>query len=139
MTRICGDESGHFMQPIRIAVGDLSIDGELNDTECARALARVLPLTAEFRVWGDELHFDVPLEDELVVRPDKSVSVGDLGFWAEGRTLCIFFGPTPMSAGEEPVSAVPVTVVGRLQRVEELRTRKGAGEITMLARNGREG
>ncbi len=124
------------MQPIRIAVGDLSIDGELNDTKCARALARVLPLTAEFRVWGDELHFDVPLEDELLVRPDKSVSVGDLGFWAEGRTLCIFFGPTPMSAGEEPVSAVPVTVVGRLQGVEELRARKDKGEITMLARNG---
>lgn len=129
------------MQPIRIAVGDLSIDGELNDTECARALVRVLPLTAAFRVWGDELHFDVPLEDELVVRPDKSVSVGDLGFWAEGQTLCIFFGPTPMSAGEEPVSAVPVTVVGSLQRVEELRTCKDKGEITMLAcdGNGREG
>ncbi len=124
------------MQPIRIAVGDLSIDGELNDTKCARALARVLPLTAEFRVWGDELHFDVPLEDELLVRPDKSVSVGDLGFWAEGRTLCIFFGPTPMSAGEEPVSAVPVTVVGRLQGVEELRTHKDKGEITMLAHSG---
>ena len=127
------------MQLIRIAVGDLSIDGELNDTECARALARVLPLTTKFRVWGDELHFDVPLEDELAVRPDASVSVGDLGFWAEGRTLCIFFGPTPMSAGEQPVSAVPVTVVGRLQRVEELRSRKKTGEITMLARNGRAG
>ena len=124
------------MQPIRIAIGDLNIDGELNDTKCARALARVLPLTAEFRVWGDELHFDVPLEDELLVRPDKSVSVGDLGFWAEGRTLCIFFGPTPMSAGEEPVSAVPVTVVGRLQGVEELRTHKDKGEITMLAHSG---
>jgi hypothetical protein len=127
------------MQPIRIAVGDLSIDGELNDTESARALARVLPLTAEFRIWGDELHFDVPLDEEPTARPAMSVSVGDLGLWAEGRTLCIFFGPTPMSAGEEPVSAVPVTVVGRVQRVEELRTRKEAGEITMLAHNGRDG
>ncbi len=124
------------MQAIRIAVGDLSIDGELNDTKCARALARVLPLTAEFHVWGDELHFDVPLENELAPRPDKSVAVGDLGFWAEGRTLCIFFGPTPMSAGEQPVSAVPVTVVGRLHGVEELRTHKDKGEITMLAYNG---
>jgi hypothetical protein len=44
-----------------------------------------------------------------------------------------------MSAGEEPVSAVPVTVVGRLQGVEELRTRKTTGEITLLARNGGEG
>lgn len=124
------------MQLIRIAVGDLSIDGELNDTKCARALARVLPLTAEFHVWGDELHFDVPLENEPAPRPEKSVAVGDLGFWAEGRTLCIFFGPTPMSAGEQPVSAVPVTVVGRLHGVEELRTHKDKGEITMLAYNG---
>ncbi len=124
------------MQPIRIAVGDLSIDGELNDTKCARALARVLPLTAEFQVWGDELHFAVPLEDEPAPRRGNSVSVGDLGFWAEGSTLCIFVGPTPMSVGEQPVSAVPVTVVGRLERVDELRTRKDKGEITMLACKG---
>ena len=127
------------MQPIQIAVGDLSIDGELNDTKCARALARLLPLTAEFHVWGDELHFDVALEEESPARPDSSVSVGDLGFWAEGGTLCIFFGPTPMSVGEDPISAVPVTVIGRLQRVEELRSGKEAGKITLQARNGREG
>ena len=58
------------MQPIQIAVGDLSIDGELNDTKCARALARLLPLTAEFHVWGDELHFDVALEEVPPARPD---------------------------------------------------------------------
>lgn len=126
------------MLPIRIEVGDLNLDGELNDTECARALARVLPLTAQFRVWGDELHFDVALEDDPRPCPGKPVSVGDLGFWHQGNTLCIFFGPTPMSPAEDPVSAVPVTIVGRVGNFEELRSGKEAGEITVHARNGQE-
>lgn len=127
------------MLPIRIAVGALEVDGELNDTECALALARALPLTAEFRVWGDELHLDVALDDVPAGRPNASVAVGDMGLAVEQSTLCIFFGPTPLSSAEEPVSAVPVIVVGRLEGVEALRDGKGAGTITIRARNGREG
>ena len=119
------------MQPIRIAVGSVNLEVELYDSECARAVAQVLPLTVEFRVWGDELHFDVPVEGARRARPDARVSVGDLALWAEGGTLCIFFGPTPMSGAEDPVSAVPVTVVGRVERAEELRAAKESGEITV--------
>lgn len=119
------------MPPIRIAVGSLNLEGELYDTECARAVARALPLTVEFRVWGDELHFDVPVHADLRSRPDARVKVGDLGLWAEGSALCIFFGPTPMSAAEDPVSAVPVTVVGRVESAEQLRAAKEGGEITV--------
>ena len=124
------------MLSIKIAVGDLSLDGELNDTECARALARVLPVTAEFHVWGDELHFDVDLEDDPRARRHASVRVGDMGFWHEGSTLCIFFGPTPLSAQEEPVAPVPITVVGRISDVDQLRAYKESGKITVSAPNG---
>jgi len=127
------------MLPIRIAVGDLDVDGELNDTEGARALARALPLTAEFRVWGDELHFEVDLDHAPKGRPDATVAVGDMGLTVEDSILCIFFGPTPLSPAEDPVSAVPVIVVGRLDGVEGLRERKEAGSITIRARNGHEG
>ena len=127
------------MLPIRIAVGDVSLDGELNDTDCARAVARALPLTAEFRVWGDELHFEVGLDDAPFAHPDATVSVGDLGLSTEGGTLCIFFGPTPMSPAEDPVSAVPVTVVGTLQGVDKRRANKEAGELTLSSRNGSRG
>lgn len=127
------------MLPIRIAVGDLDVDGELNDTEGARALARALPLTGKFRVWGDELHLDVDLEHAPQGRPDATVSVGDMGLTMEDSMLCIFFGPTPLSPAEDPVAAVPVVVVGRLDDVEGLRERKEAGSITIRARNGHEG
>ena len=121
------------MLPIRIAVGDLSLDGELNDTESARAVAGALPLTVEFQVWGDELHFDVPVELDRAARPAPKVNVGDVGLWAEGKTLCIFFGPTPMSEAEEPVSAVPVTVVGHVERAERLREAKEGKQITVTS------
>ncbi len=127
------------MLPIRIAVGDVSLDGELNDTNCARALARVLPVTAEFDVWGDELHFDVALDDVAGGRPDAKVNVGDLGLWVDGGRVCLFFGPTPMSPAEDPVSAVPVTIVGRLQETEKLRAHKHAGELTLSSPDGRSG
>ncbi len=124
------------MLPIRIAVGDIRLDGELNDTECARAVARVLPLTAEFQVWGDELHFDVPLVDPPRGRPDNKVRRGDLALWIDGCRLCLFFGPTPASLAEDPASAVPVTVVGSLRDAERLRIAKEAGSLTVSSRDG---
>ena len=130
---IGGDPELANMLPIRIAVGDLSLDGELNDTESAHAVANALPLTAEFQVWGDELHFDVPVELERAPRSAPKVKVGDVGLWAEGRTLCIFFGPTPMSDAEEPVSAVPVTVIGRVEDAERLREAKEGKQITVTS------
>ena len=40
--------------------------------------------------------------------------MGDLGYWPPGQAFCIFFGPTPMSRGDEIRPASPVNVVGRV-------------------------
>jgi hypothetical protein len=119
------------MQPIRIAVGDVTLDGELNDTEGARRLARVLPMTSGFQVWGDEIHFEVPVEPLADRRAQDSASVGDLGLCAGEATLCIFFGPTPSSPAEEPVPARPVTIVGSVRSAERLRGVKSADQISL--------
>jgi hypothetical protein len=42
------------------------------------------------------------------------VAAGDLGYWPPGTAFCIFFGPTPMSRGEEIRPASPVNVFGRV-------------------------
>ena len=121
------------MIAIRIAVGDVSLDGQLDDTEGGSALAAALPLEAEFRVWGDALHFSVPVALDSRDHDAVAVGSGDLGLWADGNTLCIFFGPTPLSPQEEPVAAVPVTLVGRVEQPEQLRAVKEAEEITVEA------
>ena len=40
--------------------------------------------------------------------------MGDLGYWPPGTAFCIFFGPTPMSRGEEIRPASPVNVFGKI-------------------------
>jgi len=40
--------------------------------------------------------------------------VGDLGYWPSGNAFCIFFGPTPVSRGNEVRPASAVNVIGRV-------------------------
>ena len=40
--------------------------------------------------------------------------MGDLGFWPPGTAFCIFFGPTPMSQGQEIRPASAVNVFGKV-------------------------
>ena len=42
------------------------------------------------------------------------VNIGELGYWPDGNAFCIFFGPTPVSQGDEIRPASPVTVFGKV-------------------------
>ncbi|RLB42011.1 MAG: hypothetical protein DRH12_06665 [Deltaproteobacteria bacterium] len=99
---------------IRISVGDVSLEAELNDSPTARKIASILPFEAGFQTWGDEIYFEIPVTAELEADAKEEVSIGDLGFWPTGNAFCIFFGPTPMSRGDKIVPASAVNVVGRV-------------------------
>jgi len=53
----------------------------------------------------------VSLEEE---NAQELVSVGDLGYWPPGTAFCLFWGPTPMSRGDEIRPASPVNVLGKI-------------------------
>ena len=40
--------------------------------------------------------------------------MGDVGYWPPGTSLCIFFGPTPASRGDEIRAASAVNIVGKI-------------------------
>ena len=98
---------------IRIKAGNIELDATLNDSKTAEAIWEALPLTARANTWGDEIYFAIPLKLELE-QGQSLVEVGDLGYWPTGRAFCIFFGPTPMSQGNEIRPASAVTVFGRV-------------------------
>lgn len=117
---------------IKITVGKVSIEGEFSDTPCGKALSALLPLKNPFNVWGDEFYFSVPLDHPLDDTATRQVSIGDIGYWPPGPALAIFFGPTPMSTGDNPVPASEVNLVGCLfGDATMLRTEKQAGLITI--------
>lgn len=89
-------------------------EGELVDTDCARAIWDALPLYAEANTWGDEIYFSIPVQQNLDSTAREVVNKGDIGYWPEGPAFCIFFGPTPLSQGEEIRPASAVNIVGRI-------------------------
>jgi len=102
------------MDKIIIAVENISIKAELLDTPTGRKIAEALPLEGSANVWGDEIYFSIPLTLEQEPDASQDVEVGDLGYWPAGPAFCIFFGPTPVSTGDQPRAYSPVNVFGRL-------------------------
>ena len=99
----------------RLTVGSVELDVIFDDTETSRAVYDALPLDTAFNVWGDEFYFDVPVSMDLDSTATTSVKVGEIGYWPPGKALAIFFGPTPMSTGDDPVPASEVNIVARIK------------------------
>ncbi|MGB5748158.1 MAG: cyclophilin-like fold protein [Desulfobacterales bacterium] len=102
------------MTKIVLKVEDLSLKAELLDTPTGRRIGEALPLEGSVNVWGDEIYFDIPLTIAQEPGASQDVEVGDLGYWPAGPAFCIFFGPTPVSTGDQPRAYSPVNVFGRL-------------------------
>ena len=98
---------------IRIKAGAIELTAELNETKTAQAIWAALPIKGEVNRWGDEIYFSIPLK-LAIENAQELVSSGDLGYWPPGTALCIFFGPTPMSQGDEIRPASAVNIFGKI-------------------------
>ena len=98
---------------IQITAGAVSAEATLNDSRTARAIWDALPIEAKGETWGDEIYFGIGLT-AAAEAPREVVDSGDLAYWPPGRAFCIFFGPTPVSHGDECRPASPVNVVGKV-------------------------
>jgi len=99
---------------IKIIIGDLTMEGELNDSTTAKKVAEALPLSAQFNTWGDEIYFTIPVDAELDDTAREEVEMGDLGYWPTGKAFCIFFGQTPMSEPGKIIPASAVNIIGKV-------------------------
>jgi hypothetical protein len=114
---------------IKITAGETVVYAALNDTQTAQTIFDALPLEARGQTWGDEIYFGIPV-DCGGEKPQPTVGVADLGYWEPGSAFCIFFGPTPMSVGDDIVPADPVTVFGKVEGdATVLRAFKGGGKV----------
>ena len=102
------------MRTIRIKAGGVQATASLNDSPTADAVWNALPITARASTWGDEIYYSIPVRLEQAPDAKAVVAMGDLGYWAPGSAMCIFFGPTPVSRGNEIRPASPVNVFGKL-------------------------
>lgn len=117
---------------IKITLKNVTVEAQLTDTACAKAIVDKLPLEAFPNEWGDEFYFEIPVRNALDETATNIVKVGDIGYWPPGHALAIFFGPTPLSKGDDPVPASEVNIVGRITSdATLLRKAKGASSIKL--------
>jgi uncharacterized protein len=115
---------------IRIIIGASSLNAELTDTACAKAIYSKLPIEAQPNEWGDEFYFAIGLKMPPDETATTKVKVGHIGYWPPGAALAIFFGRTPMSTGPDPVPASEVNIVGMISDdATILENEKGASTI----------
>ena len=118
---------------MKLEAGGVEVEAALNDTSVADAAWDALPLRSDCSTWGDEIYFRVGLnagEDG----PREVVEMGDVAYWAPGDALCVFFGPTPASRGDEIRPASPVTVIGRVVGDPKVLKAVAAGDAVEVRR-----
>ena len=116
---------------IEITVGKLELEAWLNETKTAAKVFEALPITSTVNTWGDEIYFTIPV-DAKSEDAKELVNLGDIGYWPPGKAMCIFFGKTPISRGDEIRPASPVNIRGKVEGdYKLLRTVKEGEEIIM--------
>jgi hypothetical protein len=100
---------------IQITTSGVTVIATLNGSPTADMLWEALPVSARGQTWGDEIYFSIPVEAENDDFAEETVEMGAVGYWPPGNALCLFFGPTPMSARGEIRPASAVNVLGMIE------------------------
>jgi len=116
---------------IKIIVGKLELEAWLNETKTASKVFEALPITSTVNTWGDEIYFTIPV-DAGPEDAKELVSLGDIGYWPPGKAMCLFFGKTLISRGDEIRPASPVNIIGKVEADLKLLKRVKDGEEIII-------
>lgn len=93
---------------------DLELQASLNETETAKKVYNSLPVKGRGSTWGEEIYFstDIAVSEE---DPVEVLEAGNIAYWPPMQAICLFYGPTPASQGDEIRAAGPVNVIGKIK------------------------
>ena len=100
---------------ITVTAGSVLVTATLNASSTAEALWNALPLEASANTWGDEIYFRIAVQVDEEDGASDVVDMGALAYWPPGQALCLFFGRTPASRGDEIRAASAVNVIGSVE------------------------
>lgn len=102
------------MSILYLSSRSITLAVEMSESPTAARILAAAPFDGTVSTWGAEIYFPTPVTAELEKGASADVEAGDVAYWPPGQALCVFFGPTPASTGDQPRAASPVTLVGRV-------------------------
>jgi len=125
---------------VRVRISGKSIgnvDAKLTDEYSPRTFELVLnalPIESKVSRWGDEIYFPIPVKFSEE-NSKEIVSKGTIAYWPPGNSLCIFWGPTPISNSEEEIRpASPVNIIGRVIGDPSIFSKMKEGDVIRIER-----
>ena len=120
---------------ITITSGEVAVTARLVESETAELVWDALPLESTVSTWGEEIYFRTPVS--AGESPDSRAvqEVGAVAYWPSGQALCLFFGPTPASTGNEPRAISPVNPVGMIEGDPQVLRSIGQGAAILVERS----
>ena len=103
------------MTELLITLNGQNYHARLNNSPTVEKLINALPVEGKANIWGEEIYFEVPVSTAPERDAQEEVDVGTIAYWPSGRAFCIFFGPTPVSTGENPRAYSPVNILGKIE------------------------
>ena len=102
---------------IKIFFHDNEILGELQNTKTAKTIYDSLPLDGAAIRWEEEVYFAIPVRISPEKDATEEVREGDIAYWPQGQSFCVFFGKEPNSTGNKTRAASKVNVFGKIEDI----------------------
>ena len=122
------------MHNINLKFSSYTINIKLRSTKTANAIKNILPFKSIVKTWGEEIYFEIPIEESLDLENDAKdiINVGEIAYWVEGKCIAIGYGKTPISKGNEIKLATRTNIWGdALLNIKELSKIKDGDEVVV--------
>ena len=122
------------MDNINFKFSSYTINIKLRSTKTAIAIKNILPFKSTVKKWGEEIYFEIPIEESLDLENDAKdiINIGEIAYWIEGKCIAIGYGKTPISKGNEIKLAARTNIWGdALLNIKELNKIKDGDEVVV--------
>ena len=122
------------MHKINLKFSSYTINIKLRSNKTASAIKNILPFKSIVKTWGEEIYFEIPIEESLGLENDAKdiINIGEIAYWIEGKCIAIGYGKTPISKGNEIKLAARTNIWGdALLNIKELNKIKDGDEVVV--------
>ena len=120
------------MHNINLKFSSYTINIKLRSNKTASAIKNILPFKSIVKTWGEEIYFEIPIEESLDLENDAKdiINVGEIAYWIEGKCIAIGYGKTPISQNSEIRLAAKTNIWGdAIIDINKLRKIKDGDEV----------